>query len=200
MVERTSEIDLVASIAEARRQIAAHWGWFLALGIVLLIGGFVAIAFPCLSTIAAKIALGWIFLVSGVFMIIHAFSVGEWRGFLINLLIGILYALAGGYLAFFPLAGILTLTILVAALFLAEGILEVILAFSIRPHEGWGWVLLSGLLAMAIGALIALELPSSATWVIGTLVGINMIFTGWSFVFLALAGRRAGQGMVAAAA
>jgi uncharacterized membrane protein HdeD (DUF308 family) len=131
--------------AEARRQIAEHWEWFLALGIVLLLGGFLAIAFPFLSTIAAKIALGWIFLISGVFMIIHAFSVGEWRGFLFNVLIGFLYALAGGYLAFLPLAGILT-TILIAALFLAEGVLEVILACRLRPHDGWGWVLLSGLL------------------------------------------------------
>jgi uncharacterized membrane protein HdeD (DUF308 family) len=190
MVVRMSQQGIDTALAEARRQIGEHWVWYLILGIVLLLAGLAAIAFPFLSTIAAKIALGWIFLVSGLFMIIHAFSAGEWRGFFWNLLIGILYLVAGGYLAFFPLAGILTLTILVAALFLADGLLEVIMAFRLRPHEGWGWVLVSGLVAIAAGALIALQLPSSATWVIGVLAGIKMIFAGWSFIFLALAGHR----------
>lgn len=201
MVERMSQAAVDAGVAETRKQvrgalaeaetqIAEHWVWYLVLGIVLLFAGLAAIAFPFLSTIAAKIALGWIFLVSGAVMIVHAFSAGEWRGFFYNLLIGILYAVAGAYLAFLPLAGILTLTILVAALFVADGLLEVIMAFRIRPHEGWGWVLVSGLVAIAAGVLIALQLPSSATWVIGVLAGIKMIFAGWSFIFLALAGHR----------
>jgi uncharacterized membrane protein HdeD (DUF308 family) len=96
----------------------------------------------------------------------------------------------GGYLAFLPLAGVLTLTILVAALFLADGLLEVIMAFRVRHHKGWGWVLVSGLVAIAAGVLIALQLPYSATWVIGVFVGIKMIFAGWSFIALALGGHR----------
>ncbi len=75
-------------------------------------------------------------------------------------------------------------------MFLADGVLEVIMAFRIRSHRGWGWVLVSGLVAIAAGALIALQLPSSATWVLGMLVGIKMIFAGWSFVALALGGHR----------
>jgi len=108
----------------------------------------------------------------------------------LNLLIGILYVVAGGYLLLLPLAGIFTLTIVVAALFLADGLLEAIMAFRIRPHEGWGWVLVSGLAAIAAGLLIAMQLPNSATWAIGLLVGIKMIFAGWSFIALALAGHR----------
>src|SRR5262245_19767168 len=173
------------AVARAQAQIAEHWVWYLFLGIVLLLGGCAAIAFPHLSTIAAKIALGWIFLVSGVVAILHAFSAGEWRALFWSLLIGILYAAVGAYLAFLPLAGILTLTLLVAVLFLAQGALEVIMAFRIRSHRGWAWVLLSGLVAIAAGALIALQLPSSATWVLGLLVGIKMIFAGWSFIALA---------------
>jgi uncharacterized membrane protein HdeD (DUF308 family) len=190
MSEYISQSALERAIAETRRQIAQHWEWYLTLGIVILLGGIAAIAFPFVSTIAAKIVLGWIFLIAGIMMIVHAFSAGEWRGFIWNLLIGILYVLAGGYLAFFPLGGILTLTFLISALFLAEGILEVIMAFRMRPHEGWVWLLASGVLAFVIGALIALQLPGSATWVLGFLVGVNLIFTGWSFIFLALAGRR----------
>jgi len=201
MIERMSQAAMRAGLADTRNQvrdnvaraeaqIAEHWGWYLILGIVLLLAGLAAIAFPFLSTIAAKIALGWIFLVSGVVMIAHAFSAGEWRGFLLNLLIGILYVIAGAYLAFLPFAGILTLTILLAALFLADGLLEAIMAFRIRPHEGWGWVLASGLAAAAVGVLIALHLPTSATWAIGALVGVKMIFAGWSFIALAIGGRR----------
>jgi uncharacterized membrane protein HdeD (DUF308 family) len=201
MVERLSQAAIDAGIADtqeqvgravdrAEAQIAEYWVWYLFLGIVLVLGGCAAIAFPHLSTIAAKIALGWIFLVSGVVTIVHAFSAGEWRGFFLNLLIGILYVAAGAYLAFLPLTGILTLTVLVAALFVADGVLEVIMAFRIRSHRGWVWVLFSGLVAVAAGVLIALQLPSSATWVLGVLVGIKLIFAGWSFIALALGGHR----------
>jgi uncharacterized membrane protein HdeD (DUF308 family) len=180
------------ALARVESQIGEHWILYLILGLVLLVGGLAAIAFPFLSTIAAKLALGWIFVFSGGMAIVHAFGAGKWQGFLLNLLIGVMYVVAGGYLLLLPLAGIVTLTIVVAALFLADGVLEAIMAFRIRPHEGWGWVLLSGLAAIAAGLLIALQLPNSATWAIGLLVGIKMIFAGWSFIALALAGHRYG--------
>ena len=190
MTQQFSQTDIESAIEAARAQIKRNWGWFLALGIVLVLAGIAAIAFPFLSTIAAKVALGWIFLVTGLFMIVHAFSAGGWRGFLLNLLLGVLYVIAGGWLAFFPFTGIITLTLLLAALFVAEGVLEVFMAFRVRPHEGWGWLLLSGLVAVAVGALIGFNLPGSATWASGLLAGINLLSTGVSFVALALAGRR----------
>jgi uncharacterized membrane protein HdeD (DUF308 family) len=159
-----------------------------------------AIAFPLLSTIAAKIAIGWIFLVAGVVEVFHAFYVKRWTGFFWNLLIGLLYIVAGGWLAFFPLTGIVTLTIVIAALFIAEGIMEFIMGFRMRPHEGWGWVAFSGLVAVAAGLLIALSLPESAVWALGLLAGINLLFSGWSFIYLALSGKRASEEGVAAAA
>jgi uncharacterized membrane protein HdeD (DUF308 family) len=190
MTQQLSQTDIESAIEAARAQIQKNWGWFLALGIVFVLAGVAAIAFPLLSTIATKIFLGWIFLAGGVLMILHAFSASGWRGFLLGLLIGILYVVAGGWLAFFPFTGIITLTILLAALFLAEGVLEVIMAFRVRPHEGWLWLLLSGLVAAAVGVMIAMGLPSSATWAIGLLTGINLLMTGASFIALALAGRR----------
>jgi len=191
MADQISRADLDAAIMEARRHLAERWGWFLGLGIVMLLAGAAAIVFPWVFTIAAKIALGWIFLIGGVVLVVHALSTRAWTGFLWSLLIGLLYLVAGGWLAFFPFTGIITLTILLAALFLAEGALEVILAFRVRPHEGWGWLLLSGLVAIAVGVLIAYQLPGSAVWAIGLLVGVNLVATGVSFVALALAGRRA---------
>jgi uncharacterized membrane protein HdeD (DUF308 family) len=190
MTQQFSQADIDRAVAAAKQTVADNWGWFLALGIVLVVAGIAAIMFPLLSTIAAKIALGWIFLAAGVVMIIHAFSIQKWGGFLMELLLGVLYLFAGGWLAFFPFTGIVTLTILLAALFLAEGVLEVIMGFRVRPHEGWGWLVFSGLIAVAVGLLIAAELPSSAVWAIGLLVGVNLLSTGISFIVLAFAGKR----------
>ncbi len=191
MAQPLTAADIEARILETRKLITEKWGWFLALGIVLIVAGLAAIAFPFLSTIAAKIMLGWLFLIGGVVMILHAFNAPGWKGFIWELLIGILYLVAGAYLSFFPLTGLVTLAILLAALFIAEGVAEVIMAFQVRPHEGWGWLLLSGIAALAVGVMIGMDLPGSATWALGLLVGINLIFSGWSYVFLALAGRKA---------
>jgi len=175
-------------LLRAQRQIAEHWLGYLLLGCALILAGLAAIAFPLLSTIATKVALGWIFVLAGAAIILHAFAAGDWRGFFYNLAIGLLYLIAGGYLALLPLSGIVTLTVLLAALLTVDGILEVGMALRLRPHNGWVWVAVSGLVAMAAGALIALKLPASAGFSIGLLIGIKMIFAGWSFIVLGLSG------------
>ncbi len=192
MTQQLSQTDIDKAIAAAKQAVADNGGWFLALGILLVVAGVAAIAFPLVSTIAAKISIGWIFLAAGLVIIIHAFSIQRWGGFLMELLLGVLYLIAGGWLAFFPFTGIITLTIVLAALFLFEGVVEVIMAVRARAHEGWVWLLLSGLVAVAVGVLIAAELPSSAAWAIGLLVGVNLLSTGISFIVLAMAGRRGG--------
>jgi uncharacterized membrane protein HdeD (DUF308 family) len=190
MADERSLADLDAAVAEARRQISEHWGWFMGLGCALVLAGVVAIAFPFISTLATELALGSILLAGGVLLVIHAFSASGWRGFLLGLLLGALYLLAGAWLVLAPGPGILGLTVLLCALFIAEGILEGVMALRVRPHEGWGWLLASGLVAIAVGLLIGIQLPSSAAWALGLLTGINLLSTGASFIALALAGRR----------
>ena len=102
-----------------------------------------------------------------------------------------LYLIAGGWLAFFPLTGIVTLTVLLAAMFIAQGVLEVGMAFRIRPHAGWVWMLIAGISALAVGVLIIAHLPSSAAWAIGLLVGIALIMSGWAYLLLPMAVARA---------
>ena len=191
MAQPLSQADVEAKLSQMRQLVADKWGWFLALGILLIIVGFAAIVFPLLAGAVSAIFLGWLFVIGGVFMIIHAFSAPGWQGFLWSLLVGILYLIAGGYLVLFPLNSLITLTLLLIILFAAEGVMEVIMAFRVRPHEGWGFLLLSGIAALAVSLLIALGLPSSAAWALGLLVGINLLLSGWSYVFLALAGRKA---------
>jgi uncharacterized membrane protein HdeD (DUF308 family) len=173
-----------AAIAENRK-------WFMVLGLALIILGAIAIAFPFITTIAAKIFLGWVFLIGGIVQIFHAFSVQKWSEFLLTLLVGLVYLLAGAWLSFLPLAGILTLTAFLAVMFILQGALEAGMAFRMRPREGWVWMLLAGIVGVAVGVLIIAELPSSATWAIGLLVGINMISSGFAYFFLAMAAGKA---------
>ncbi|MFM9846376.1 MAG: HdeD family acid-resistance protein [Hyphomicrobiaceae bacterium] len=188
-----STADLKAEAARIRFYIADHWGWFLGVGLLLALAGAAAIAFPFFSTVAAKVALGWLLLFTGIVNVIHAFATWGWRAFAHNLLVGLLFVAAGAYLAFFPLTGIITITILLAALFIAEGYLELMMALRLQPDAGWGWVLLSGILAIGAGVMIGLGLPDSSTWVLGLLTGINLLASGLSFIFLALSGRSASK-------
>lgn len=185
--------DLKAEAARIRFYVADHWGWFLGLGILLALAGAAAIAFPFFSTLAAKFALGWVLLFTGVVNVVHAFGTWGWRAFALNLLVGLLFLAAGAYLAFFPLTGIVTITVLLAALFIAEGYLELMMALRLQPDAGWLWVLLSGLLAIGAGVMIGLGLPDSSTWVLGLLTGINLLASGLSFIFLAVSGRGASK-------
>jgi uncharacterized membrane protein HdeD (DUF308 family) len=192
MAIQGTKVELIGDIAAARRYVAEHWGWSFGLGIVLVLAGIAAIAFPLVSTIAAKIFLGWLFLIGGALVVAHAFSAPRWSGFLWSFIIGILYVVAGAYLAFFPLTGILTLTIFLAALFIAEGVAEILMGVKVRPHDGWMLLIISGLVAIAAGVLITMGLPDSAEWAIGLLTGINLLFTGWTYIFVALASREHG--------
>lgn len=178
---------MAATQAEMQTVISEHRGWFYFLGILLIVLGVAAIAFPFVTTIAVKIFIGWLFLIGGVLQIVHAFSTRAWSEFLLDLLIGVLYLVVGGWLAFFPLTGIITLTLLLALLFIIEGIVEFGIAFRIRPHSGWVWMFLSGIIAIAVGVLLIANLPSSAAWAIGLLVGINLIFSGFAYLFLPMA-------------
>ena len=168
---------------------AEHRGWFMFLGIALIVIGVVAILFPLASTIAAKLVIGWLFLIGGVIQVVHAFSTQRWGAFFLDLIIGILYVIVGGWLAFFPFTGIITLTILLAVLFIVEGVIEIGMGFRVRPAGGWVWLLISGIVAIVVGFLILAGLPSTATWAIGLLVGINLIFSGVSYLFLASSAR-----------
>ena len=167
-----------------------HWGWFLALGVVFVIGGMLAIFAPLVSSLAVTlvvaIVLGWV----GLMQVIQAFSVKSWGGFIWQLIIGLIILIGGIWTYVNPVVGALTLTIVVAAVFLAKGVFQVILGFQMRPHSGWGWLIASGVLAIIVGLMIWMNWPFSGTWVLGTLAGISLIFTGWSYIMISMVARR----------
>jgi uncharacterized membrane protein HdeD (DUF308 family) len=189
-MSQTSQTSSAVVLVE--EAVAEHRTWFVVLGILLMVLGVGAIAFPLMTTIAVKILVGWLFLVGGVIQIVHAFSTQRWSGFFLNLLVGVLYLFAGGWLAFFPLTGIITLTIFLAAMFILQGILESGMALRMRPQSGWVWMLISGIVALVLGILIFAGLPGTALWAIGLLVGINLLSSGLAYLFLGMfAGRGA---------
>ena len=170
--------------------IATNRAWFMAIGIFLLALGIAAIIFPLASTIAAKSLLGWIFLIGGSGQIIQAFSTQTWSQFFLNLIVGILYFIAGVWLAFLPLTGIVSLTVFIAIIFLIEGVLEVVMGFQMRPKQGWGWMLGSGIIAAVLGFMILNGLPSTATWAIGTMAGVNLISSGAAYLSIGAGAKR----------
>lgn len=164
-------------------------GWFLALGIAMIVLGVIAIGSPFVVTLAVNLLLGWVLIFGGLVQIVHAFSVRAWGGFLWMMLIGIVHGAVGGLLLRNPIAGVLTLTLLLAAFLLIEGICQLIMAFQLRPMPGSGWMMVSGIVGILLAVMIYSRWPSSAAWVLGTLVGINLIFDGWSMVTVWMAAK-----------
>ncbi len=172
--------------------IHEKWGWFLTLGIVFILAGFFALAMPLASSIAVTIVAAIALAFVGIVQIVQAFSVRSWGGFIWQLVIGVVLLIGGVAFYLNPVAGSLALTLLVAAVFLAKGIFQLVLGFRLRPHPGSGWVIAAGILALLVGLMIFFAWPFSGIYALGTLAGISLMFTGWSYVAISLAARRMG--------
>jgi uncharacterized membrane protein HdeD (DUF308 family) len=175
------------------------WGWLLGLGVLLSALGLLLIAAPALGTLAIDLLVGWFLIIGGIAQLIHAFMEKAWRGFLLEAFSGVLYLVVGILLVFYPLAGAQALTLFLAAFLTIEGIVRIAMALRVRPAQGWGWLLAGGIVTVVLGILIWMQWPASALWVIGLLVGINLLFTGWSLTMMAIA-LRAHEGRLATGA
>lgn len=190
-MHRTADLSMPDKYPALTAEVKAHRRGFLAMGIVMLALGAAAVTFPFFATLAVALLVGWILAISGVTGIVHAFGIKHWKGFLFSLLGALLSLAVGMVLLFYPLTGMLSLTLLIATFFLASGMLRILLALRLRPADHWGWLLSSGALALVIGALILSQWPQASGWVIGVLVGIDLVFAGWISTMLAIAARRA---------
>jgi uncharacterized membrane protein HdeD (DUF308 family) len=166
------------------------WWWFLVLGIVLILCGVVALGYPFFASVAAVMVLGVSLLLSGVATIVTSFWAGKWSATLLQLLIGVFYTVVGFIIMDTPITSTVSLTLVVAAMFLVVGIMRSVAALVIRFPQ-WGWSLLSGALTALVGLVIYKNLPETALWAIGTLIGIQLIFDGWFWVMLGASIRRA---------
>ena len=165
--------------------------WSIALSILLILAGFFAILIPSISGIAITLFIGWTILIGGITHFIMAFKTHTRGGLLWELLFGALYLFAGGYLIFHPLSGLLSLTLLLAAYLLVAGIIEIIHAFQVRPRHGTAWLWINAVITLILAIMIWKTWPVSSTWAIGTLVGLSMLFSGFSRLMVSLAAKRA---------
>lgn len=160
--------------------------WFTILGLVAIVAGLAAIIFPLASTLAIKIIIGWALLFVGVGYLLNAFSAENKSGRMMNMLLGILFVVVGGWMAFNLFEGVIGLTILLALSFAVQGVVEIHGAWKRRPGLGWGWLMVSGLVSLLAGLFIFNGLPSTAIWALGLMVGVNLISSG--VYFLAMGG------------
>ena len=185
----TPDIEKLKS--EMSATVREHWKAFLIEGILLVVLGLAAIILPPLASLAVTILLGWMFLISGIAGLALTFWARGMPGFWWSLLSAALAIGAGIILLIQPVQGALTLTIVVGAYFLAEGVATVMYALEHRRElsERWSWLLIAGLVDIVISGIIIAGLPGSALWAVGLLVGINLLFGGASMIGMALAAR-----------
>lgn len=170
--------------------LRAKWGWILALGIVYAIAGFVALGSVMMATVASVLIVGVMMIVAGVAEIINAFQCKGWGRFLIWVLLGALYIVAGFITFENPLFAAAILTLLLGASLVASGIMRIILAFSMKREQPWIWVLLSSIVTLLLGLSILAHWPISSVYVLGIFLGIDLVMAGASWIGISLALRR----------
>ena len=169
---------------------ARHFtGWSIAVSLLMILAGILAIGLPLAAGIAVNIIVAWLLVFCGAAHLVFAWNLRRIGGAIWQILLGILYIGIGAYVVVHPLGGLLALTLALAIYLFAEGVLELILSFQVRPRQGWGWLLFDGIVTLILGAMIWRTWPASSEWAIGTLVGISMIFSGVTRLMLSLAAR-----------
>jgi uncharacterized membrane protein HdeD (DUF308 family) len=164
-------------------RLKKEWWWFVLLGGLLVVGGAVAITHATVATAVALKLFGVLLVIGGVAQIVASFWTGKWSGFLLSLLVGILYSVVGFMMLARTLEASLALTLLMGAFFLVGGIFRAVASITLR-FPNWGWPLLSGIVSAFLGMLVLAEWPESSLFFIGLCIGIDMIFTGWAWAML----------------
>ena len=170
---------LLAGMEEIRNS----WGWFLGLGILLMVLGAICIIGNVTATFATVLAFGWLLLISGVIALVHAFSTKNWSGFFAQFLIALFRGFTGYLLIRYPLAGAASLTLILASFFVVSGVFRAIAAGMLK-FPRWGWAVFSGIVSTALGLMLFMQMPAASVWFIGLAVGIDMVFEGgWLIAF-----------------
>ena len=160
-------------------------------GVLVAVAGVLALIAPLAAGLSVAIAVGVLLLISGISRMFLAFKMGSFGPGLLMFVIGLLGAFAGGYMVARPGMALATITLVLAAYFIVDGVFEIIWAFRLRPIKGWGWTLFSGIVALVLGVMIWRQFPVSGVWAVGTLAGIHLIFGGSSVASVCGAARKA---------
>ena len=181
----------VLSPADRIRQAS---GWSIAWGVALVVFGMLAIAAPGVAAIAVSVFISWMIVFAGVVHLVLAFHAHRTGTLIWKVLIGLAYIAFGTYLLMHPLISVASLTLLVATLFLVEGVLDLMMWWKTRGSAGASWILMDAIVTLLLGGMIYAQWPSSSMWAIGPLVGVSLIMSGIARVMLSLAARRVSRG------
>lgn len=174
------------TIADTLVELQARWGWFVGLGVVLLMLGVLALAYVFAATLASVIFIGALMAIAGAGQLVHAWRIKQIHGFIFWSVSGLFYLAAGLFAMFYPVQGASLLTLLFGAMLIAVGALRTWLWFNNRGQRGWGWLGISGVLTLLVGILIAANWPGNSVWVLGLLLALDLLFQGWSALLLGL--------------
>ncbi len=166
--------------------LRAKWGWIVALGVVYLIAGFIALGSVAMATVASVLIVGVMMIIAGVAEVISAFQIKSWGKFLLWVLLGLLYVVAGFVTFQNPLLAAVLLTLVLGASLVASGIMRIILAFSMKREMPWIWVALSGVITLLLGVLILARWPVSSLYILGLFLGIDLIMAGAGWIGIGL--------------
>jgi uncharacterized membrane protein HdeD (DUF308 family) len=162
--------------------LRAKWGWIVALGVVYLIAGFIALGSVAVATVASVLVVGVMMIVAGVAEVFSAFQIKSWGKFLLWVLLGVLYIIAGFVTFENPLLAAALLTLILGASLVASGIMRIVLAFSMKQETPWIWVVLSGVITLLLGLLILAHWPVSSLYILGVFLGIDLIMAGAGWI------------------
>jgi uncharacterized membrane protein HdeD (DUF308 family) len=182
---------------EVRAGLARSWKALMGIGIAAIVLGAIAIVVPEVASVGTAIFIGWILLIVGAFLVAAAFSAHSVGSLLLRLLWAAITVVVGIWLIVEPHNGTLTLTLVLGIYFLFMGVTRITVAFLGRGQPNAGWVGLSGVCGLLIGILVLAKFPSSADWAIGLLVGIDLIFAGWTLTSVAMVGKELAKGRAA---
>jgi uncharacterized membrane protein HdeD (DUF308 family) len=170
-----------------------NWGWLLAQGILLVVLGTIGLGLTIWLTLATVFIFGVFLVIGGGVQLFQTFKCKGWGSILWHVLIALLYVLAGLMIMADPVAASTLFTLLLAGALVGIGIVRLIMAFQLRGIKNWGWPLIGGIAAIVLGLMILARWPVSGFWVIGLFVAIEMIFSGWSYIFIALGAKELGK-------
>lgn len=171
--------------------LRAKWGWIVALGVVYVLVGFVALGSVVTATVASVLVVGVMMIIAGVAEIISAFQIKSWGKFLVWALLGLLYIIAGFVTFENPLLAAALLTLMLGASLLVSGVVRIFLAFNMKSEMPWMWVALSGVLTLLVGLVILARWPVNSVYILGLFLGIDLIFAGTGWIWLGLGLHRA---------
>lgn len=174
---------------EVSNALNRSWGWLLALGLLFVILGGLGLWMVVGLTLVSVLFIGVLLLIAGVSQLIDVFGSKkwQWKGMTRHAIIAVLYLICGGVFIYDPILASTFITALIAWVLIIIGIVRISMAFALRDLSGWAWLLLGGLTAIVLGVLILIQWPYSGLWVLGLFIAIELMVTGWTYIFMSLA-------------